>query len=221
MTQKTYILVGSLIVLALGVLGFLAYGPSNRNTTNTTTATSSEPITRYFGNRIDVDLNGDGQKDAAFIVTQTGAGSGTFYYLAHTLGGEAVFLGDRIAPQTTEWRNGQVVVNYADRRLDEPMTAKPSVGVTRYFKAEGNTLVEVKKAATPTQGAVDSTLLTTGEKCARRGGTWSAEFKECTGVDKAACTAIGGTFNECASPCRNDPKAEACIMMCVQVCTFK
>lgn len=183
-------------------------------TTPATTATTSEElITNYFGNKVDADFNGDRKEDSAFIITQTGGGSGTFFYLAHTLGGEAIFLGDRIAPQSTEWKSGRLIVNYADRKPNEPMTTKPSVGVTRYFKAEGNTLVEIKSAG--------STSVTTEEKCTQQKGTWSAQYKECTGIEKAACTAIGGTFNECASACRNDPNAQACILLCVQVCEFK
>ena len=206
-------------MLALGVLGYFVYGKvaSTENRADTvTTATSSDGLTTsYFGNMVNADLNSDGKQDSAFIVTQTGSGSGTFYYLAHTLGGEASFLGDRIAPQSTEWRNGQVIVNYADRKPGEPMTTKPSVGVTRYFKAEGNTLVEIKN--TPTQGA---TTTSNGEKCTARGGIWSEQYKECTGINRTSCRAIGGTFNECASACRHDPGATVCIMMCVAVCTF-
>ena len=46
-------------------------------------------------------------------------------------------LGDRIAPQTTEVsRNPRhknvIVVNYGDRRPDEPMTGQPSVGKSVY-----------------------------------------------------------------------------------------
>lgn len=232
MTKGIQIVLSLAIVLVLAAIGWSWYHyrsadtitiPAAETANATPTATSSEELeTRYFGNRVDADFNGDGATDAAFIVTQTGSGSGTFYYLAHTLGGEAAFLGDRIAPQSTEWKNGKVIVNYADRKPGEPMTTKPSVGITKYFKAEVNTLVEVKAAAAPTQNAAGgSTSLTTGEKCAAQGGTWSAQYKECTGIGETSCKAIGGTFNECASPCRNDPDAQVCILMCVQVCAFK
>jgi hypothetical protein len=55
-------------------------------------------------------------------------------------------------------------------------------------------------------------------KCTSKGGTWSEQYKECTGIDSDSCRAIGGSYDECASPCRNDPNAQVCIMMCVQVC---
>jgi len=108
--------------------------------------------TRYFGNEIIGDLNGDGVGDVAFLLTQNSGGSGTFYYVAVALktvegyqGTNAVFLGDRIAPQTTEIHNEEVIVNYADRKPDEPMTANPSVGVSKYFKVANSRLVEITK----------------------------------------------------------------------------
>ncbi len=60
-----------------------------------------------------------------------------------------------------------------------------------------------------------------GVSCKENGGDWSAVYKECGGVDAKVCASIGGTFNECASACRHDPKAEVCTMQCVQVCEFK
>ena len=92
-------------------------------------------VTRYFGNEVTGDLNGDGRDDVAFLLTQETGGSGTFFYVVAALdlpgglvGTEGLFLGDRIAPQTTELRpDGVVVVNYADHALErEPL--EPAVG---------------------------------------------------------------------------------------------
>ncbi len=101
---------------------------------------ASKLVTRYFGNAAEGDLNGDGKPDIAFLLTQTGGGSGTFYYVVAALktdagykGTNGILLGDRIAPQTTEIRDGTIVVNYADRKKGDPMTAQPSVGVSKYF----------------------------------------------------------------------------------------
>lgn len=101
---------------------------------------SSKMVTSYFGNEVVGDFNHDGLADVAFLITQTTGGSGTFYYLTVALGTaqgyhgtNAVLLGDRIAPQTTEWRDGAIVANFADRKPNEPMTAQPSVGVSKYF----------------------------------------------------------------------------------------
>jgi len=40
---------------------------------------------QYFGNEATGDLNGDGQADKAFLVTQDPGGSGTFYYVIAAL----------------------------------------------------------------------------------------------------------------------------------------
>lgn len=113
---------------------------------------ASKIITRYFGNEVPGDFNNDGIRDAAFILTQDTGGSGTFYYVAVALGNDnkcngtnAILLGDRIAPQTTEFQNGEIIVNYAKQKPNEPMTASPSVGVSKYFRIDGGKLAEVSK----------------------------------------------------------------------------
>jgi hypothetical protein len=115
---------------------------------------ASKVVTQYFGNQALGDLNGDGATDVAFIITQSSGGSGTFYYAVvalHTTSGyvgtSAVLLGDRIAPQTTEVNEGQLVVNYADRAAGDPMTAQPSVGVTKHLQVQGTMLVEAPRVA--------------------------------------------------------------------------
>lgn len=91
---------------------------------------------RFFGNELVSDLNGDGRDDVTFIITRSGAGSGTFFYVVSALntgrgyaGSSAFFLGDRIAPRSTMKGSGRVVVvTYFDRAPNEPFSAKPSVG---------------------------------------------------------------------------------------------
>lgn len=106
----------------------------------------------YFGNEAAGDLNNDGQADIAFIFTSQPGGSGTFYYVAvalHTADGwtgtNAVLVGDRIAPQTTEIRDGLVTVNYTDRNPGEPFTTKPSLGKSMYLRIVNGTLTKVNK----------------------------------------------------------------------------
>jgi hypothetical protein len=110
---------------------------------------ASKITTRYFGNEAVGDVNKDGKADITFLLTQETGGSGTFYYIVADLRGNqgtnAILLGDRIAPQTTEIRDGEIIVNYADRKPGEPMTTKPSVGVSRYFTVINGILTEVKK----------------------------------------------------------------------------
>jgi hypothetical protein len=109
---------------------------------------SSKTVTDYFGNLAKGDLNGDTIPDLAFLITQNGGGSGTFFYVVAALqtpdggyqGTNAILLGDRIAPQTTEISNGQIIVNYADRKEGEPYSASPSVGVSKYLKVNGTRL---------------------------------------------------------------------------------
>ncbi len=112
----------------------------------------SSTTTEYFGNEATGDLDNDGDADIAFILTQNGGGTGTFYYVAvakrngdNYEGTNAIFLGDRIAPQTTEIRNGEIIVNYADRKPGEPFSTLPSVGVSKYLKLSGEALIEVSR----------------------------------------------------------------------------
>jgi hypothetical protein len=115
-------------------------------------SSSAKVVTQYFGNDATGDLNNDGLLDTAFLLSQNTGGSGTFYYVVVALksatgyqGTNAVLLGDRIAPQTTQIQNGEVIVNYAVRKAGEPMTTRPSLGVSKYLKIQGQSLVEVVK----------------------------------------------------------------------------
>lgn len=138
--DATYVIEGQPVVLVNGVA-----------TTSTASGSASKTVTQYFGNDATGDLNGDGLPDTAFVLTQNGGGSGTFYYIVVALrsgtgyvGTNAVLLGDRIAPQTTQIKDGMLVVNYADRNSDEPMSTQPSVGVTKYLKVKDSALVSVQ-----------------------------------------------------------------------------
>lgn len=109
---------------------------------------ASKSTTRYFGNELKTDLDGDGREDVAFILTQDSGGSGTFFYAVATLntdqgyvGSDGYLLGDRIAPQSTNMSTNPrhtyvVVFNYADRAQGEPMTASPSEGKSAYLKLD-------------------------------------------------------------------------------------
>ncbi len=119
------------------------------------TGSTSQITTTYFGNEIKGDLNGDGTSDTAFLITRNTGGDSTFYYLAVALlvngkyeGTNAILLGDRIAPQSTEFRDGEVIVHYSDRASGEPMTTNPSVGVSRFFSVKDGKLVEDIKTTT-------------------------------------------------------------------------
>jgi hypothetical protein len=168
------ILVGVLCVIALGIGAYIyllqenaapaaAADPLNASyliegewvqlvdgtaLTMTGPGSASNIVTKYFGNELKTDLNGDGREDAAFILTQSGGGSGTFFYAVAAIntpkgyvGSDGYLLGDRIAPQATTLsanpkQVGVVVFNYADRDPSEPMTTQPSQGKSVYLKLD-------------------------------------------------------------------------------------
>ena len=153
-----YALIALIIIALVGwfLLGRHVVAPTTQNADyKTVTVTiDAKPVkigengTQYFGNELKKDLNGDGREDVAFIITSQPGGSGTFYYLAGAIatssgyvGTDAVFIGDRIAPQTTESGPGrEVIVNYADRKPSDPFTTPPSVGKSLYLLLDPSTL---------------------------------------------------------------------------------
>jgi heat shock protein HslJ len=109
-------------------------------------------MTTYFGNEVEADLNGDGRLDMVFLVTQNTGGSGTLFYAVAALntgagwvGSQGFFLGDRIAPQTTELSQNPnhknvIVVNYMEREAGQPMSESPSVGTSVWLKLDPTTM---------------------------------------------------------------------------------
>src|SRR5882672_11178341 len=68
--DATYIIDGTHVTLKDGI-SEVAVAPGS----------ASKLVTKYFGNEAVGDLNGDGIDDIAFLLTQEGGGSGTFYYV--------------------------------------------------------------------------------------------------------------------------------------------
>lgn len=107
----------------------------------------------YFGNELQLDIDGDSDRDVVYLITDDSGGSGTFFYLVGAInnGGEytgtiAMFLGDRIAPQNINLHEGMIfVVNYAERAPGEPMSVQPSVGksIWALYDKESNSFGEV------------------------------------------------------------------------------
>ncbi|MCX6713501.1 MAG: hypothetical protein NTV48_00105 [Candidatus Vogelbacteria bacterium] len=88
-----------------------------------------------FGEPVYGDLNGDSRQDSALMLVESSGGSGTFYYAVFVInqgatsqGSNTLFLGDRIAPQNIEIKDGRAIYNYAERDPNEPMTTPPSFG---------------------------------------------------------------------------------------------
>lgn len=80
-------------------------------------------VLEYFGNEVQHDVDGDGDKDAVFLVTEQKEDGSTWFYAVAGLrsqggyeGSHAVLIGFNIAPQSTEQGEGRVViVNYAEQ----------------------------------------------------------------------------------------------------------
>ena len=158
---------------------------------------SSKYVTQYFGNDAKGDLNSDGAPDTAFILTQFTGGSGMFYYVVAALqnadgtsvGTNGVMLGDRIAPQSTEIKNGEIIVSYAERRANEPMTASPSVAISKHLKVTGTNLSELAR------------MVTQGEKC---GGNMANAPVCVAGLHCAAAKGSKLPFGDVGGTCVSD-----------------
>lgn len=86
------------------------------------------------------DLNNDGKQDTAVLLARSGGGSGVFIYVATYVSGpvnykgsNALFLGDRIAPQALTISNGVLTVTYLDRGEDEAFAAEPTISTKKEF----------------------------------------------------------------------------------------
>lgn len=95
------------------------------------------------------DLNRDGRDDVVVLLVRNAGGSGSFYYVAAALitrdgyrGTNAILIGDRIAPQTVETRDGTIIVNYQERYPWENFAVPPSVSRSRYLVVENDELNE-------------------------------------------------------------------------------
>jgi heat shock protein HslJ len=131
-----------------------------------TPGSASKIITRYFGNEVKGDFDGNGVEDVAFLVTQEMGGSGTFFYVTALLNGKigvpGVLLGDRIAPQTMNIQNGNIlVVNYVDRNPGESFAVRPSLGKSLYLKLNPKT-VQFGEVVQNFEGEADPSRMTLG-----------------------------------------------------------
>ena len=130
---------------------------------------ASKITTKYFGNEVKYDLDGDGREDVAFLLTQEMGGSGTFFYVAAALnkadgwvGSHATLIGDRIAPQTTNMGKGTIViVNYADRQRGESFTTQPSMGKSLYLLLDPKTM-QFGQVVQDFEGEADPARMTLG-----------------------------------------------------------
>lgn len=106
--------------------------------------------TTAMGRPVTGDLDGAGGEDAVLLLTHDPGGSGVFYYLAAAIredhryqGSNAVLLGDRIVPRDIKISHRVVVVRYADRRPDEPMSAYPTIDHELALAVENGQLLTI------------------------------------------------------------------------------
>lgn len=108
-------------------------------------STTKETYT-LFGEPTFGDIDSDGDLDAVSYLTRDGGGSGIFYYVVVAVnasgtyrGTNAMFLGDRIAPQNINFLNGKAVANFAERKVGEPFTTPPSMGKSVWIHLDTKT----------------------------------------------------------------------------------
>lgn len=153
-------------------------------------------VVKYFGNEAAGDINGDGTEDKVFYITKETGGSGTFFYVVGMLGTnilpkgtQAALVGDRIAPQNLEIRDGVVLVNYADRKPGEPFTAQPSVGKTLRLKLDPTEL-DFGEVAVNFEGEADPNAMTLSMKEWKWIKTLYSDDKEVLPKQKDAFAAV-------------------------------
>lgn len=155
--MKKSIYIGAVLVIVLAVAAFLSKSSIQKVYPSYEVAEyviDGKPVvlgtngTTYFGDEATGDLNHDGKSDVGFIFTTQPGGSGTFYYVAAALGANggyigtnAILLGDRIAPQAVMIQDGGLLVSYATRKDNEPMTTTPHVMVSSFYQLQKGALV--------------------------------------------------------------------------------
>ncbi|MEK7461570.1 MAG: hypothetical protein AAB586_00665 [Patescibacteria group bacterium] len=95
------------------------------------------------------DINADDKEDTALFLARYGGGSGLFIYLAVFVSGpvtykgsRAIFIGDRITPQSLSIKEDVITVKYLDRKDGEAFTTEPTVLVSKQFVFKNGELQE-------------------------------------------------------------------------------
>ncbi len=167
-----------------------------------------------FGGPVYGDLDADGDEDAAVLLAYSTGGSGTFYYaaLARKLGDiyestNTLLLGDRIAPQTIEIKDGRAVFNYATRKESDPMSTPPSIGKSLWIHLDPTT-GDIGEWVNDFEGEVDTTHMNLEMKkwewvesiemgeytVPKTAGVFSLTFREGQVSVGTDCNTMGGTY---------------------------
>ncbi|MCB9809402.1 S-layer homology domain-containing protein [Candidatus Peribacteria bacterium] len=112
--------------------------------------------------------------------------------------------------------------------LRPPSITMPDASVTRaemaFLIARMRQQGQFGSIITPPAAATNPLSSTEAEAvasaCVAAGGNWLSAYSECEYGDESFCSTWGGSFNDCASPCRHDEDAAVCILMCVATCQF-
>lgn len=106
---------------------------------------------KYQGDELIADFDGNGRKDIAFLVSKETSTTTSYYLLAalnKVTGYEGLkgrFIGNEITPMTIVFADGNITVNYEDRRPGEPMTALPRFWYAKTFAVRNGELVRAIK----------------------------------------------------------------------------
>lgn len=146
---------------------------------------ASKEVFATFGEPAIGDLDGDGDQDAVTYLMRSSGGSGTFFYVVSAVndggvfkGTNAIFLGDRIAPQNINIIEGNAVANFAERNAGEPFSVQPSVGKSVWIHLDAQTH-EIGEMVKNFEGEADPARMTLDMK------TWNwvqTEFADGTKV---------------------------------------
>lgn len=123
---------------------------------------------------------------------------------------------------------GLYVVLNVPRRTDSSLYQERGInGEVRSFDEPGDIIVtppDSKETMVIEDEQNGNLRITTKNGCEANTGVWYEGSNVCeinSLSTEAMCTSRGGEWNECASACRHDPKAEMCTMQCVMTCSFR
>lgn len=103
----------------------------------------------YFGNEVWADFNNDGREDVAFIISRSVEGMGQSFYATAAFnleegfeGMNAVYLGNNISPQSTNYGDNIVVINFAENNQGESFD-ESSIGASTFLLVSNTGLQQV------------------------------------------------------------------------------